>query len=435
MRIINTDIRVIREKLKSPLGFKGNFLTELWQVVVKVETESDSGIGVGVQSVLWSDPEVFARYGEAEGNRLMLSITSHALELLQDLEFTSPMEMTECLYKKLVVYSMNLTEMGAELKKTFVRNALVTVDNALWQLYAKENNTEDLLRIVPVCYKEALSQKQKKLCNIPLISYGVKEEEIEELLNKGCVLLKIKIGFDNGGHFSKKEMCEWDKNRLCQIHQIASRYHTEQTVSGDILYYLDANGKYDSKARLTELLDYAQEIGALSRIVLLEEPFAEDEEIYVGDLPVRMAADESVHSLCDVDKRVAMGYRAIALKPIAKTLSETLKILSVAHEKDVICFCADLTVNPLLVEWNKNIAARIHTLPEMKAGVVESNGEQNYINWQEMKTYVPQYEKHPSAQQDYIYILADDFFEVSGGIFSESKYYRELFAQTDESCQ
>ena len=124
-----------------------------------------------------------------------------------------------------------------------------------------------------------------------------------------------------------------------------------------------------------------------------------------------------------------MGYKAIALKPIAKTLSETLKIVSAAHDMDVICFCADLTVNPLMLEWNKNIAARIKTLPEMKVGVVESNGEQNYINWQEMKTYLPMHEERPVVEKDYMYILDEEFFENSGGIFLDSKYYCELFTK------
>ena len=53
-----------------------------------------------------------------------------------------------------------------------------------------------------------------------------------------------------------------------------------------------------------------------------------------------------------------MGYQAIALKAIAKTLSMTLKIAKVAHDHNVPCFCADLTVNPILVEWNRAVAAQ-----------------------------------------------------------------------------
>jgi len=58
-------------------------------------------------------------------------------------------------------------------------------------------------------------------------------------------------------------------------------------------------------------------------------------------------------------ERIALGYGAIALKPIAKTLSMSLKIAALAHERNVPCFCADLTVNPTLLEWNKTLAARM----------------------------------------------------------------------------
>jgi hypothetical protein len=61
----------------------------------------------------------------------------------------------------------------------------------------------------------------------------------------------------------------------------------------------------------------------------------------------------------DAAKRIEQGYSAIAVKAIAKTLSMTMRITQLAHEKKVPCFCADLTVNPILVDWNKNIAARL----------------------------------------------------------------------------
>ena len=53
----------------------------------------------------------------------------------------------------------------------------------------------------------------------------------------------------------------------------------------------------------------------LERIVVLEEPFAEENTCDVRGLPVMVAADESAHSPEDVKKRIALGYRAIALKP------------------------------------------------------------------------------------------------------------------------
>lgn len=424
MRIIKTDSRYIPEKLKAPFGFKGGYLSELWQVVCRIETEKAYGIGVGVQSVLWSDATVFTTNSETQGNEYMYEVTKYALALLVGKEGKTPIELIDGIYEQALAFAKRLTNVKGNLRETFVKNALVAVDNALWQLYARECGSEDIMTLIPEEYKVPLCEKHEKLCNIPLVSYGVSDESIKTLLNNGTVLMKIKIGFDDNGKMSKADMLEWDKNRIQRIHDIAQSYQTEYTASGKILYYLDANGKYDSIERLQSLLAYMQEIGALEQTVLLEEPFDEENKVFVGNLPVRIAADESVHSVKDVEERILLGYKAITLKPIAKTLSETLKILKKAHEKDVLCFCADLTVNPLLVEWNKNIAARIKTLPEMKIGILESNGEQNYVNWETMQNESPLGKK--GACKNGIYELTEEFFEKSDGIFEETQYYTNL---------
>ena len=83
------------------------------------------------------------------------------------------------------------------------------------------------------------------------------------------------------------------------------------------------------------------------------------------------------------------GYKAIVLKGIAKTLSMTLKIAKLAFEKKVFCFCADLTVNPILVDWNKCVAARLSSLPNFEIGLMETNGHQYYKNWKKMMSYHP----------------------------------------------
>ena len=133
---------------------------------------------------------------------------------------------------------------------------------------------------------------------------------------------------------------------------------------------------------------------ALGQIALVEEPFPEEFEIDVGDLPVRVAADESAHTDADAARRIDLGYRAIALKPIAKTFSMSLKIAKLAHERGVPCFCADLTVNPVLVEWNKAVAARLAPFPGLGLGLLETNGHQNYRNWEAMRAHLPT----PAAQ-------------------------------------
>jgi len=75
MKITNASLRYEREKLKSPFGFKGGFLSELWQVITKAECDGICGTGVSIQSVLWSDADIFGMMSEDDGNLLMYRIT------------------------------------------------------------------------------------------------------------------------------------------------------------------------------------------------------------------------------------------------------------------------------------------------------------------------------------------------------------------------
>jgi hypothetical protein len=122
-----------------------------------------------------------------------------------------------------------------------------------------------------------------------------------------------------------------------------------------------------------------------------------------------------------------MGYGAIALKAIAKTLSMTLKIIKVAFENNIPCFCADLTVNPILVEWNKNVAARLAPFPGIGLGLLETNGHQNYKNWSTMRTYHPNPDAVWANTVKGVFELNEDYYRKSGGIFIQSPHYEEMF--------
>ena len=108
-RIVNTELGVIREPLRAPFGFKGGTLSELWQTAVRLTLDSGaSGMGVGVQSVLWSDPVTFCACDEAGGNERMLAVTRRALELLQGQAFTDPPGMTAGLVPELLAFARRL---------------------------------------------------------------------------------------------------------------------------------------------------------------------------------------------------------------------------------------------------------------------------------------------------------------------------------------
>jgi len=237
--------------------------------------------------------------------------------------------------------------------------------------------------------------------------------------------MKIKIGQPG----TQEEMLEKDKQRLSAIHLAVGDVKTPYTKNGKLPYYFDANGRYESKDTLLKLIDHAKSIGAFDQIAIIEEPFAEELEIDVSDIPVRLAADESAHTVEDAVKRIEMGYKAMALKAIAKTLSMTMKIAQAANERNIPCFCADLTVNPILVEWNKNVAARLASFPGIgNLGLVESNGHQNYLNWNNMLGYHPRKEAPWVNVKGGVYELDREFYKTGGGIFDPMPHYEEMFS-------
>ncbi|MDR0999902.1 MAG: hypothetical protein LBL96_03735 [Clostridiales bacterium] len=414
MIIQNTSLGFEPQKLKHAFGFKGNYLTELWQTAVLLDDGEYQAIGLGTQSVLWSDGSVFDQYGEDKGNRLMLSVSRYALDLLKGNMVCEPYQMLQGIFDAVYAYAKQIAK-NLHLKRTFVLNALVPIDNALWLLYAKQRKIKSFGNILN-------GEENKGLLNIPLISYATEAEEIKSLLTGGAGLIKIKIGSDPGKDNNLLKMLKWDKERLKEIHQIASGYTTPYTIDNKIRYYLDANGRYPNKAILQSFLEYADEIGALKQIVLFEEPFPEECLIDVKDIPVTVAMDESAHSIEDLENRIRLGYKAVALKPIAKTLSYSLKMLEIAKKHDISCFCADLTVNPNLVAWNQNVAARLAPLQGMRIGAFESNGAQNYENWDDMKAYSSCY--HEPMQG--VYLLDKEFYAKSGGIFDVSQHYVDV---------
>jgi L-alanine-DL-glutamate epimerase-like enolase superfamily enzyme len=426
VRILRTASDFEREPLVRPFGFKGGYMSEIWQTAVRLE--SDSGlrrVGLGTQSVLWSDAAVFAGRAEAAGNALMYAMTERALALAREAgPFRTPLELQEAILDATHEYGKAVTGRPA-LRRTFTLNALVPVDNAAWLLYAAENGLSDFDAMVPDEFRPALASRHRLAAAIPLMAYAVPVTEVRAAAAQGFFFMKVKIGQPG----TQEEMLEKDKARLSEIHSALAPVETPHTRDGKLPYYFDANGRYESKETLQRLLGHARAIGAFDRIALVEEPFPEELEVEVGDLGVRVAADESAHTDADAARRIDLGYGAIALKPIAKTLSMTLRIARLAHRRGVPCFCADLTVNPILVDWNKVFAARLAPLPGLSLGLVETNGHQNYRNWEAMRRHHPCFGASWTVPADGVFRLDDDFYARSGGIFLPSPHYEAMFSR------
>ncbi len=415
-KIVKTSLEYYKEPLKGLFGFKGGYLSELWQIKCTIETDSFlKGTGYGVQSVLWSDATIFQEYGQDVGNTLMYKITMRALEMLQGRTIIDPISIQEDILPDLLRYSRNIT--GKEnLRTTFVLNALTPVDWALWKLWREELgniNFEELTGL-------SANKRQSELGCIPLISYDTELDRVKELAEEGAFLFKIKIGANPGGRNDPEEVVIQDTRRLLEIHRLLSDYSTPHTNCGHPVYYLDANGRYDTVERVLRLLDNADKIGALERIMLLEEPFPENALLPVNELPILVAGDESAHGEQEVIRLIEeYGFGAISLKPIAKTLSISLRVLHAAEERNVPCFCADLTVNPKMVEMNKLFAAHLDPIPGLKTGVVEANGSQNYVNWDKM-IISSGLESAPWAHLDKgVFTLSDNYYLLDGNIWKD----------------
>jgi L-alanine-DL-glutamate epimerase-like enolase superfamily enzyme len=425
IRVIRTDSNFEREKLIRPFGFKGGYLTELWQAVSNIESEAgNSKIGLGTQSVLYGDADLFASYSEAGGNALMYALTDKALQFIKKTPFTTPIDLIDTILPQVISEGIKLTG-KQDLNKNFVYNALIGVDNAAWLLYAAENSHKDFDAMIPEPYKKALSTHNDKIAIMYQVPYGMPIEEINKAVQQGYFVIKIK----NGQPGTQAQMLQKDMDRLTQIHTAVKNAQTSQTKDGKLIYTLDPNGRYEKKETLLRYLDHAKKIGAFSQIKLIEEPLTEQNEENVGDMGIPVAGDESVHNEKDALRRLEQGYGALVLKGIAKTLSLSMKIAKLAYERSIPCMCADLTVNPILIDWNKNLAARLAPFPGIGMGLLETNGNMNYKNWQNMVNYHPAAGASWTKVKNGVFDLSKEYYQRSGGIFETSAHYQSMFSK------
>ena len=94
------------------------------------------------------------------------------------------------------------------------------------------------------------------------------------------------------------------------------------------------------------LIDSLDRMKILEQVAILEEPFPPEVRAEVSDLPVCLAADESLHDISEVNERADLGYQAMAVKPAGKTLSKSLQMVQAAQGRGIPCFVADSACLP-----------------------------------------------------------------------------------------
>ena len=411
-----------REPLAKPFHFKGGFFTEKWVLVTSITSQTGiQATGLGGLAVLWSDPEVFFAHSETGGNVIMAALAEKAVKLLIGKSFESPVEALDFVFPEIHEFGRVLTG-NQNLTKTFTLNVLVSLDLALWVLFFHENKLANFDDLIPGGYRPAFTGHQQRLARVPVVSYNTSREELQKMVDSGHFFLKIKLG--QAG--TPREMLEKDRTRLKEVHEALAGRQTPHTRSGKIKYYLDANGRYPDKETLQRLIDSLDRMKILEQVALLEEPFPPEVRPEVSDLPVCLAADESLHDLSEVNERADLGYKAMAIKPAGKTLSKSLQMVQAAKERRISCFVADSACVPLLLEWNKNVAARLMPFPGLEMGIIESHGEQTYKNWRGLAADLPIPGGGWVEPREGIYYLEEKFYETSGGIFLPPGRYQKL---------
>ncbi|MCY3868026.1 MAG: L-alanine-DL-glutamate epimerase [Gemmatimonadetes bacterium] len=422
MHIVETDLEIQREPFARPFAFKGSAFHEKWNLVVRLkDADGYEAFGIGGLAVLWSDAAVFAAHTEMGGNLLQASLLEFALQHIKGKEFSDPLALFDTIENDVFSYAKAITGQG-DLRRTFALIALVALDNAAWTLYAKQKKLATFDALIPEKFRSFLSHRQSHVALVPAVSYTLPIDELRAILDSGAYILKIKIGHPG----DEAEMLKTDMACLSQIHSLARRYETEMTDSGQVLYYLDANGRYGEKNSMARLLDHADNEGMLDRIVLIEEPFSRPADIDVHGLPARFAGDESIETVVDVHTRLEQGYGAMAIKPAGKTLSLAFRMIEAA-KNSVPCFVADNACVPVLVEWNKNVAARLPAFPGVKGGLMESNGPENYRTWDRMLSEYALPNASWLRPRGGAFVLDKNYYEQSGGIFEEPAVYTRLF--------
>ncbi len=422
MIITSSDLEIQREPFARPFGFKGSAFHEKWNCVVRLRSENGhEAIGIGGLAVLWSDPDVFTTHTEVGGNLLQSAVLEHALQHVTGHDYADPPSILGDVLPIAHEYGCRITGRNT-LRLTFVLTALVALDNSAWLLYAKENGITRFDDLIPNWAAPNLSHHQDHLVIAPAVNYNLPMDELDALIEAGAHVLKIKIGHPG----DEQQMLEKDKAWLSQIHSLAKDCRTDRTESGRVLYHLDANGRYREKASIAGLLAHAETIDALDRIILIEEPFSDSVDVNVADLPALCAADESVHTVEDIGFRAKQGYGAVAIKPAGKTLSLAFEMVRAASDAGLECLVADNGCVPTLVEWNKNIAARLPRFPGLYGGLMESNGPETYGAWNRLLADYP-VDGTWLRPANGAFTLDATYYDQSGGIFETPETYADLF--------
>ena len=430
------------------LGFAGGLMTAFFQKAVALQDSKGNIAGAfGTQNPLWCDKPSYKSLqdkhgnekGEALANLFMSQTTDFALNLLQGKEFLSPDEALDAILPQVHLYHRHLTQ-NEKLPLTSTLNALVPVNIANYVLHAKANGIDNFNGIIPVDSQRWFTQTIDRVAIIPLVSYKIDQAGIEALIKDGYKIFKTKMGAYNPAHEMDSDkdmqaMFETDTQKALLVYNLIKGLETDLTVDGRVPMYLDFNGRLGKGDKAVALLqhyvDFAKTNKFFDRVIVFEEPFSDmmgiSADVYTKLRGITIVADECAHSAEDVEKLLALGVRGFALKPAAKTYTETIRMVDAIEKYNetaktddkAFYFCADLTVVPWLVDANLQFTARSSPWPGLAPGVrmLETNWKQHYDDcYGIMQRYTPSL--MVMQEKDGVFKVNKQWYKGGGSLFN-----------------
>jgi len=291
MLIEKVVIRKMKMDLKFP--FQTSFGTEQERLFLITEIHSGNHVGYG-ECVVNANPY----YSE--------ETVSTAFSIIK--EFLLPL-----ILGKVLQHPDEANEMFKHIRRNNMAKS--TIENALWDLYAKTQN-KPLAEVIG-------GQKSEIAVGVSIGIQETKEDlviKVKELLDKGYQKIKLKI------------KPEKDIDYLRNIREIF----------GDIPIMADANSAYT-----LEDIELFKEIDKLN-LIMIEQPLSHDDiidhAILQKDINTPICLDESIHSVEDARKAIKMGSCKIINIKIGRVggISEAIKIHNLCVEHNIPVWCGGM---------------------------------------------------------------------------------------------
>ena len=191
--VADTGCEFEREPLLRPFGFKGGYLTNIWQSAAMIRSTSGKhGIGICTHSTLWSDAKVFAEHSESAGNALMFAMTAHALRLLKGQTFTDPVALNDALFEEVYRYGKQITRI--ETAPDICAQCAGGCRQRGLAALRQGERPDDIRCPDSGGVSPGAGAATSKVASIPLMAYAIPIPEIRQAVNDGYFFMKIKIG-------------------------------------------------------------------------------------------------------------------------------------------------------------------------------------------------------------------------------------------------